>query len=93
LYESILHNDYTVRKVEELVKQFIETGSLDLKQKEPINNPMIGLKETDELKSHLSKLLGTNVQFACGPDGKGKITIPFSTDEELARLMELFDKI
>jgi ParB family chromosome partitioning protein len=93
LYESILHNDYTVRKVEELVKQFIETGSLDLKQKEPIINPMIGLKETDELKSHLSKLLGTNVQFACSPDGKGKITIPFSTDEELARLMELFDKI
>ena len=93
LYESILHNDYTVRKVEELVKLFLETGSLDLKQKEPINNPMNSLKETDELKSHLSNLLGTNVQFACSPDGKGKITIPFSTDEELARLMELFDKI
>lgn len=93
LYESILQNDYTVRKVEELVKQFIETGSLDLKQKESVSNPMNELKETDELKSHLSKLLATNVQFTCSPDGKGKITIPFSTDEELARLMELFDKI
>jgi ParB family transcriptional regulator, chromosome partitioning protein len=93
LYESILLNDYTVRKVEELVKLFMETGSLDLKQKEQITNPMNSLKETDELKSHLSKLFGTNVQFACSPDGKGKITIPFSTDEELARLMELFDKI
>ena len=93
LYESILLNDYTVRKVEELVKLFVETGSLDLKQKEQITNPMNSLKETDELKSHLSKLFGTNVQFACSPDGKGKITIPFSTDEDLARLMELFDKI
>lgn len=93
LYEGIIQNDYTVRKVEELVKMYQETGSLDIIPKEKTINPISGLKETDELKSNLSKLFGTNVQFACSPDGKGKITIPFSSDDELARLMELFDKI
>jgi ParB family transcriptional regulator, chromosome partitioning protein len=93
LYEGIVQNDYTVRKVEELVKMFLESGTLDDKPKEPIINPMKDLKETDELKAQLSNLFGTKVQFTCTPDGKGKITIPFSTDEELARLMELFDKI
>jgi ParB family transcriptional regulator, chromosome partitioning protein len=93
LYEGIIQNDYTVRKVEELVKMYQETGSIESKPKEKTINPISGLKETDELKSNLSKLFGTNVQFACSPDGKGKITIPFSSDDELARLMELFDKI
>jgi ParB family chromosome partitioning protein len=93
LYEGILQNDYTVRKVEELVKLYLETGSMEVKPKEQPINPVNNLKETEELKSHLSQLFGTNVQFACSPDGKGKITIPFSTDDELARLMELFDKI
>ncbi len=93
LYEGILQNDYTVRKVEEMVKLYLETGSMEVKPKEQPINPVNNLKETEELKSHLSQLFGTNVQFACSPDGKGKITIPFSTDDELARLMELFDKI
>jgi len=92
LYETILLNDYTVRKVEELVRQFTETGSFESKQK-LAPNPVKGLPEFDELKTQLSRVFGTNVQFSCSPDGKGKISIPFSDDEELARIMELFDKI
>ena len=92
LYEAIVHNDYTVRKVEELVRLFIETGSLETKPKVAIN-PVKGLKEFDDLKTQLSQVFGTNVQFSCNPDGKGKISIPFSNDEELAHIMDLFDKI
>jgi ParB family chromosome partitioning protein len=92
LYEAILREDYSVRKVEELVRQFAESGSLDLHIK-PESNPVVKLKEFDELKNRLSELFGTKVQFTCNPDGKGKITIPFGNDEELAKVMELFDKI
>lgn len=92
LYEAILREDYSVRKVEELVRQFAEGGSLDLHTK-PESNPVVKLKEFDELKNRLSELFGTKVQFTCNPDGKGKITIPFGNDEELAKVMELFDKI
>ena len=51
------------------------------------------LKEFDELKSQLSQVFGTKVQFTCNPEGKGKISIPFTNDEDLARIMDLFDKI
>jgi ParB family chromosome partitioning protein len=91
LYEAILNNDFTVRKVEELVRQFTETGSWELKKTTP--NPVQQLPEFDDLKLQLKNVFGTNVQFSCNADGKGKISIPFSNDEELARIMELFDKI
>ena len=92
LYEAIILNDYTVRKVEELVRLFLETGSLDIKPKTTVN-PVKGLKEFGDLKAQLSSIFGNNVQFTCNPDGKGKISIPFSNDEELSHIMELFDKI
>ncbi len=93
LYESIIQNDYTVRKVEELVRTYLETGSLDAKQKQNGLNPVKHLPEFDDLQSQLSKVFGTKVQFQCNPKGKGKISIPFTGDEELARIMELIDKI
>jgi ParB family chromosome partitioning protein len=92
LYESILKNDYTVRKVEELVRLYIESGSFDSGNKATIN-PVKKLKEFDDLKTQLSKTFGTKIEFSCNPDGKGKISIPFSNDEELTHIMELFDKI
>ncbi|HET7733775.1 MAG TPA: ParB/RepB/Spo0J family partition protein [Paludibacter sp.] len=92
LYEAILENDFTVRKVEELVRMYIETGAFEIKSK-ATPNPIKNLPEFDDLKTQLTKVFGTKVQFACNPEGKGKISIPFSNDEELARIMELFDKI
>ena len=92
LYENIVKNDFTVRKVEELVRLFLETGSFDVKHKVALN-PVKGLQEFDDLKKQLSRVFGGNVQFSCNPDGKGKISIPFSNDEELTHIMELFDKI
>lgn len=92
LYEAIIQNDFTVRKVEELVRLYLETGSLDTKPKSG-TNPVTNLQEFDDLQTQLSNVFGTKVQFNCNADGKGKISIPFASDEELARIMELFDKI
>lgn len=92
LYDLIVKNEYTVRKVEELVRLFLETGHFDDKNSAS-TNPVKKLKEFDELKSQLSQVFGTKVQFTCNPEGKGKISIPFTNDEDLARIMDLFDKI
>jgi len=94
LYEAIQQNHYSVRKVEELVRLFLETGSFDENspKSERKENPVSKLKEFDELKQQLSSRLGTKVRFTCNETGKGKITIPFANDEELARIMDLFDK-
>jgi ParB family chromosome partitioning protein len=93
LYESIVQNEYTVRKVEELVRLFLETGSLEPKGKEIAPNPVKKLQEYDDLKNQLNKVFGKQVEFVCNTSGKGKISIPFSNDEELTSIMELFDKI
>jgi len=92
LYDLIVKNEYTVRKVEELVRLFLETGHFEEKNITP-TNPVKSLKEFDELKSQLSQVFGTKVQFTCSSDGKGKISIPFANDEDLTRIMDLFDKI
>ena len=94
LYEAIQQNHYSVRKVEELVRLFLETGTFDekLPKSEKQENPVSKLKEFDELKQQLSNRLGTKVRFTCNEAGKGKITIPFANDEELARITEMFDR-
>ncbi|MDR3653775.1 MAG: ParB/RepB/Spo0J family partition protein [Paludibacter sp.] len=92
-YESIIQNDYSVRKIEELVRLYQESGGLDPKRKQINGNPIKALPEFDDLQTQLNKVFGTKIQFTCNSDGKGKITIPFTNDEELARIMELIDKI
>jgi ParB family chromosome partitioning protein len=90
LYEAILKHNYSVRKVEEIVRKYVENGGFELK---PKTNPVVKLREYDELKTRLSELFGAKVQLNCHPDGKGKISIPFASDEELTNIMELLDKI
>lgn len=90
LYELILKNGFSVRKVEELVRMFAETGSFEaVKSKKPAAN----LKEYAELKQQLTHLFGTKVQLTSDTKGKGKISILFNGDDDLTRIMEMFDKI
>lgn len=92
LYGLILKNAYSVRQVEEIVRSYSESGSLDKKAKKP-SAKVGGLKELDELKSQLSSIFSAKVTLSCDDKGKGKITIPFANDEELVKIMQLMDKI
>ncbi|MDR1653349.1 MAG: ParB/RepB/Spo0J family partition protein [Prevotellaceae bacterium] len=94
LYEETVQNAYSVRKVEELVKQLVEnekSASEDKNAKE--ENPIENLNVFTDIKSQLSRVFGTGVKFICNAKGKGKIEIPFANDNEMARIMELLDKL
>ena len=100
LYEQMLTHNYPVRKVEELVRLFIETGSFDAdtpdkkpESRKKSDDNTAELKEFDDIKTQLSQLFGTDIQFSCNAKGKGKITVPFANATELTRIMELLDKI
>ncbi len=89
LYEAIQKQGLSVRKVEDMVRLFVEKGTFD---KEAPRKPLReSLREYEELKERLSNLMGTKVQLTSDASGKGKILIAFKNDDELLRLMELFD--
>ncbi|MDE7111920.1 MAG: ParB/RepB/Spo0J family partition protein [Muribaculaceae bacterium] len=92
LYGEILDQGLSVRRVEELAKAYSEaeaTGSAI--QPKPERTKAAG--EFEQLKRHLSAAFHTRVQFTCNKDGKGKITFPFANDQELERLLVLFDSM
>lgn len=92
LFKEIEKNGYSVRKVEELVKKLSngEDATVGLKK---ANAKSQMPKEFDVLKKRLSQFLNTKVEMTCSPKGKGKISIPFSNEEELERIMNIFDKL
>ena len=50
-------------------------------------------EEFNLLKQQLSGFFNTKVQLTCSEKGKGKISIPFGNEEELERIMEIFDTL
>lgn len=101
IYELILEDDLPVRKVEEYVKAINEGSNIDeLKNKENIidkikNKKSKGttLEEYQLLKEHLSKFFKTKIQLTCNESGKGKISIPFKSEEELEKIITIFDQL
>lgn len=96
LYGEILDQGLSVRRVEELAKEYrlkAEAGEPIDAPKSPKSASKRQSSEYDNLKRHLSAAFNTKVQFSIGKNGQGKITFPFASDEELARLIAIFDTI
>lgn len=93
LYNLIQKSDFSVRKVEELVRNYNQYGQFEVMKSSKGKNPVSQLQELDDLKVQLSNIFNAKVQLNCNEKGKGKITIPFSNDEELLRIMNLMDRI
>ncbi len=87
IYEQIIANDCSVRKTEELVKRHNEKPAKGQEKKTMLP------KEIDDLKGALSKLFGSKVGLTYSQKGSGKISIPFASNDELERIMEMFDSI
>ena len=92
LFKEILKNGYSVRKVEELVQALKNGDDIESGKKKIIARNQLP-EEFCILKNRLAKFLNTKVQMTCSSKGKGKISIPFANEEELERIMNLFDKL
>ncbi|MBP7358524.1 MAG: ParB/RepB/Spo0J family partition protein [Prevotella sp.] len=92
LFNEIKKYGYTVRKVEEMVQMLkngetLESGNKKISQKQQMP------EEFNILKDKLSKFFNTKIQMSCSPKGKGKISISFSDEDELLRIMSIFDNL
>ena len=92
VYEEAVKNELSVRKVEELVRKLQEPEKADNSTGEQ-DNPVVLPKEYDDLTTHLSRHFGTKVDFKRNTKGSGKIVIPFTSDEELERIVSILDKL
>ena len=92
LFKEIQKNGYSVRKVEELVQALKNGEDIESGKKKIIARSQLP-EEFNELKTRLASFLNTKVQMTCSPKGKGKISIPFANEEELERIMNVFDKL
>ncbi|HBK29003.1 MAG TPA: chromosome partitioning protein ParB [Parabacteroides sp.] len=90
LYEQIIQDGLSVRQVEEIVRS-ISDGEQTIKKK--TGTKEAPSEEFDLLKEQLSNFFQTKVQLVCNKKGKGKITIPFASEEELEKLISLLDNI
>ena len=91
LYNETVKKDLSVRQVEQRVKQMQQAANEVLQPTEP--GKVMGNKEHIILQKHLSKAFGVPVKFACDQSGKGKITFPFSNEEELEKIIRIFDQL
>lgn len=87
LFEEIKKHGYSVRKVEELVKAINAGAPIKQKKEKGASHDYTALKK------QLSTFFHSKVQLSCNDSGKGKISIPFGSQEELQRLIEMFDKL
>ncbi len=92
LFREIRKNEYSVRKVEELCQQ-IKNGEDFSTAKKNVKKGSSLPQEFDELKKRLSTFFNAKVQMSCNSNGKGKISIPFASEEELVHIMEVMDKL
>jgi len=97
IYQQTIDEGFSVRHVEDLVREYNEGqggGDPDSTKKQPKKAVKTQLGTAyEEMRTNLSKLFGTSVKFERKEDtGKGKITIPFASDEELERILSVLDQ-
>lgn len=93
LFNEVQEKGYSVRQVEEMVKainngETVKSGRKKLSSKSATRLP----EEYNLLKDKLSDFFKAKVQMTCAK-GKGRISIPFSSEEDLERIIALFDKM
>lgn len=88
LYNLILKEGLSVRRVEELARA-MAGGETPVEKKAVANDA----GRFGDFASNITSYFPTPVKFSRHADGKGTITLKFSSDEELQSLVELFEKM
>ena len=94
VFNEFKKDKISVRKIEEMVKELSQGGSVKSKEGKRIRQKGSNLSsEYGALRTSLSKFFQTKVQLTCAETGKGKITSPFANEEELERIIAIIDKL
>lgn len=87
IYKEVISKGLSVRKVEELVRE-IQNGSL---KKKNGAKPQPMSFQYQKVQDDLASKFGTRVKLKVESKGKGAIEIPFLSEDDLNRILELLD--
>jgi ParB family chromosome partitioning protein len=87
IYQKIVSQNLSVRETETLVKNYHES----LKPKPAIPTKTSSFEINDEDVSTFNKYFGTKIDVKVAGNGKGKITIPFHSEEDFNRIIKLIE--
>ena len=89
-FQKVISEELSVRKTEELVRQLKEDKYALPKEPKP---PVVQeLPESYKgLKNNLVHFFNANIEFKRSDSGNGKIVIPFRSDEDLKRIVDLLN--
>lgn len=94
VFDEMVANGLSVRRVEEMVKELSAGGTVKGKDGKRIRQKGSTLSmEYNVLRDSLSSFFQTKVQMTCSDKGKGKISIPFANEAELERIVGIFDRL
>jgi ParB family chromosome partitioning protein len=86
LHQQILQGGLSVRKVEELARDMQNAA------KKPEVKKTAGLPfQIQKIQDDLASRFGTRVKLKMGEQGKGAIEIPFLSENDLSRILEMLD--
>jgi ParB family chromosome partitioning protein len=86
IYHRIIKENLSVRETEVLVKNHQEGSS---NKNRTSTKSTVGFVVASDDKKALTQHLGTKVTVKVLPGGKGKITVPFSSEEDFNRILKL----
>ena len=85
IYQKIVSQNLSVRETETLVKNYHES----LKPKPTLKAKSTSFDIEEEEKKTITGYFGTKVDVKVAGNGKGKITIPFHSEEDFKRIIKL----
>jgi ParB family chromosome partitioning protein len=88
IYEKILSNKLSVRQTEQLVKEIKEGKPNKAKPKTNLDTPVY----ISKAKKDFNEFFGNSVTIKTTGKGKGKIEIPFHSEEDFNRIKSLLKK-
>ncbi|WP_297237639.1 ParB/RepB/Spo0J family partition protein [uncultured Porphyromonas sp.] len=94
LYKQILTDDLSVRDVEQMAREYSTAEpSSKAKSQEARQAAKERLAQYRSTTDQISRSLGTKVKMSCNASGKGRITIPFASDEQLQEILSMLSKL
>ncbi|HYK76408.1 MAG TPA: ParB/RepB/Spo0J family partition protein [Daejeonella sp.] len=87
IHQQIIEQGLSVRKVEELVRQIQKPGN----KIKPAAKPSVMSFHLQKIQDDLASKFGTRVKLKVQDKGTGAIEIPFMSEDDLNRILEMLD--